>query len=234
MSHRPLLLLAAAGLMLVSPAPVHAWRWEGAGFEQVALGSKLQLLIAPMKADFDRDGLAETLALDPSGHASILAGGRVRWQSPQAWQVRQALVADLNHDGQPEAVLLVWRPFRPWPVDAWLPSAGRINSFQDAEGLSCQIILIGWYQNAFRERWAGSALAEPVTQLAAADLNGDGRQQLITLESEYNAPAWEPARRLKVWDWNGFGFSLVFTLEGPFDRMQALRAPDGHTLLLVP
>ncbi len=234
MFRRTLILLAVAALTLVAPASIHAWQWVDAALKPVPMPTSAQPAVVLVQADFDGDGLPETLALSADGRASIQSGSRRRWQSPPQWRVRQALVADLNHDGQPEAVLLVWRPFQPWPVDAWLPSDGRINSFHDARGMSCQIILIGWYQNEFRERWAGSALAEPVIRLAAADLDGDGKQLLVTLESEYNDPASAPARRLKIWDWNGFGFSVVYKMEGPFSQMQVVHAPYGPILILLP
>ena len=97
----------------------------------------------------------------------------------------QAQISDLNRDGGPEATLLVWRPFQPWPVDQWLPHGGRIESFHDDQGNSCHIILIGWRGSAYGELWAGSALAGPVRSFAAADLNGDGSQELLTLEGSY-------------------------------------------------
>ena len=233
LSPRTAWLLALASLALVSPGSIHAWQWQQGGLRPAPFPAGAQPLAMRSSVDLDGDGLPERLSLE-GGRAVILSAGRVRWQSPPTWQVRQALFADLNHDGRPEAVLLVWRPFQAWPVDAWLPNGGRIDSFHDAAGMSCQIILIGWYQDAFRERWAGSALAQPVAELAAVDLAGQGSQLLVTRESDYDDPASAPARRLKVWDWNGFGFSLVFEMDGPFSEMQPVRAADGRTLLLLP
>lgn len=233
MLRRPLVFLALLCLTLVSPASVRAWWWIDAGLQPVAFPAGALPVSPSTGADLDGDGQPETLQLLAGSRAAIFSGIRMRWQSPDGWQVRQALIADLNHDGRPEAVLLVWRPFRPWPVDAWLPSGGRIAGFHDAAGLSCQIILIGWYQGAFRERWAGSALAEPVAALAAVDLAGNGRQLLVTLESEYDDPSSAPARRLKIWDWDGFGFSLVYRLDGPFDQMHFVRTHDGRLVLLL-
>ena len=142
--------------------------------------------------------------------------------------------SDLNQDGRPEVVLLVWRLFKAWPVDQWLPSGGRINSFHDADNLSCHIILIGWHTGQFRERWAGSALAAPVKSFAIADLTGEGKQFLVTLESEYVDPPSAPARRLKVWEWNGFGFTIVSQKDGLFSHLAIVRAGDGRTFILVP
>jgi hypothetical protein len=233
MHHRTILLLALVSLTLVSPVQMHAWQLADESLREVRVPAGVQLALTVTSADFDNDGKAETLALT-DGHAAIRSNSKILWQSPQAWQVQQALVADLNQDGRQEAVLLVWRPFRPWPVDAWLPYGGRIDSFHDSSGSSCHIILIGWYEGSFRERWAGSALADPVKSFAAADLTGSGEQFLVTLEAQYDDPPSAPARYLKVWEWNGFGFSLVSTVEGPFSQMAIAQAQDGRMLILVP
>jgi len=233
MDRRTILLLALAALALVSPAQMHAWQLVDASLSEVRVPAGIQPVVTAMSADFDDDGKAETLAL-ADGRAAIQSEDQVLWHSPQAWQVRQALIADLNQDGLPEAVLLLWRPFQPWPVDAWLPRGGRIDSFHDSSGSSCYIILIGWHKGSFRERWAGSALAEPVQRLAVADLTGSGEQFLVTLEAQYDDLPSIPARYLKVWEWNGFGFSLVSTIEGPFSQMAIARADDGPILILVP
>jgi hypothetical protein len=204
MHRRTILLLALVALTLVSPSQMHAWQLADASLREVRVPAGIQLVLPATSADFDNDGKAETLALR-DGRAAIQREDQILWQSPQAWQVRQALIADLNQDGRPEAVLLVWRPFRPWPVDAWLPHGGRIDDFHDSSGRSCHIILIGWYQDSFRE-----------------------------LEAQYNDPVSAPARDLKVWEWNGFGFSLVSTIEGPFSQMAITQAKNGQILILVP
>lgn len=232
MSAQTLVLLAIAALALVSPVPIHAWELKDRTLERVSLPSGTHMVAAENSADFDHDGVPETLTLT-GGRAVIQTESRIRWQSPQAWHVEQAQITDLIHDGLREAALLVWRPFAPWPVDEWLPNGGRINDFHDSRGLSCHIILIGWYQDSFRERWAGSSLAEPINSFTAAYLKGNGQQYLVTLEGEYNEPPSAPSRRLKVWEWNGFGFTIVSTLEGPFSLMVTARAEDGRVLILA-
>jgi hypothetical protein len=233
MFRRIFVLLGFAAFTLVSPACIRAWQLGDSTLKAVPMPSGAHLVVAPMSADFDGDGAPDTLTL-ANGHAVIRSGGQIRWQSPQAWQVQQVQVADLNRDGLPEAVLLVWRPFKPWPVDTWLPSGGRIKNFHDSAGMSCHLILIGWTKNSFRERWAGSALAEPVKTFAVADLTGNGKQYLVTLESEYNDPPSTPARRLKVWEWNGFGFTVVSKKDGPFSQLAIAQADNGQMLILVP
>ncbi len=232
MSSRISLLLAVAALVLSTPVPIRAWQWDDAMLRRVPAPFVWRAVEAETSTDFDGDGLLETLTLT-NGRATIETEVQTRWQSPRGWRVVQAQIADLNRDGQPEAALLVWRPFKPWPVDAWLPNGGRISSFHDSNGVSCHLILIGWKQNAFRELWAGSALADPIKSFAAVDLTGDGRQYLVTLEGEYDDPLSAPARRLKVWEWNGFGFTVVNEVEDSFSLMAITRTETGQVLILT-
>lgn len=184
-----------------------------------------------LAADLNGDGQVENLTLE-GGEARIEQHGQVTWHSPADWQVTQALIGDLDRDGRPEVDLLVWRPFRPWPIDRFLPYGGRIDSFQDSQGRSCQVILIAWRGNAYQERWAGSALAEPLQAFVAADLDGDGRQELVGLETSYDALANSPAQAVSLWAWNGFGFSLLARQSGAFQQMAAY-APQGSEPFLV-
>jgi hypothetical protein len=228
-----LVVLILGMLLLTSPVPLRALELEPAGLSTLILPAGSMPIKPITRADFNRDGSPESLLL-AGGRLTILSAGEPVWQSPAAWTVIQAGITDLNHDGIPEATLLVWRPFRPWPVDQWLPHGGRIAGFHDAEGNSCQIILIGWRDTVYGELWAGSALAEPVRSFAVADLRGDRLQELVTLEGSYTDSRSAPARALKVWEWNGFGFTVVSTMEGTFYKMALVQARDGRNLILIP
>ena len=231
--HLTLVLLALVTALQSSPAPLFALRLGPSGLSPVALPAGNIPVPALVAADFKRDGSLESLQLQ-DGRLAILSGGRPVWQSPAGWTVVQAAITDLNQDGAPEATLLVWRPFRPWPVDQWLPHGGRIAGFQDAAGDSCQIILVGWRGSAYGELWAGSALAEPVRSFTATDLDGDHIQELVTLEGSYADPHSAPAYALQVWKWNGFGFTVVTSIAGTFYKMVLVQAMDGRNLILVP
>jgi len=87
--------------------------------------------------------------------------------------VLETALPGVNGDGQPEVTHLIWRPLRSWLVDEWLPNGGRIDEFHNAESQSCHIILIGWIRGGFHELWASSAMADPITTLAAEDLKGN-------------------------------------------------------------
>lgn len=232
-SRRALLISGLAALLLVMPASIRAWRLDQLTLHRIQLPSILRLATGNSAVDLDGDGAPEELALT-AGRAVIWTGNRSRWQSPSHWQVDQARITDLNRDGIPEVTLLVWRPFKAWPVDAWLPHGGRIEDFHDAKGMSCHIILIGWKQASFRELWAGSAMADPVKSFTVADLEGNGSQYLITLEAEYDDPVFAPARRLKVWEWNGFGFTVVHDLDASFPLISIAKTENGQEVILAP
>ena len=233
MSHWALLLLTIAALGLVSPAPIQAWQLGNSGLESIVIPAALRLISSETSADLDSAGLPEAVELK-QGVATIKTGIQIRWQSPAAWHVVQARITDLNRDGLSEVTLLVWRPFKPWPVDAWLPNGGRIADFHDSSGMSCHIILIGWKQGSFRELWAGSAMADPVKSFMVADLTGTGLHYLVSLEGQYDDPPSAPARRLKVWEWNGFGFTNVNELEESFSLMGIAEMNDRQILILSP
>lgn len=226
-----LALLTLGTLLQVSPAREQAWRLDANGLQAGPVPARSLPLLRTDQADFKGDGRLETLSVT-EGQVRLLFGQTVVWQSPPDWQVSQAVIADLIHSGHPQAALLVWRPMRPWPVDRWLPHGGRIQSFHNDSGQSCQLILIGWRRDAFTEVWAGSALADPILSFAAADLDGSGQQKLVTLEGAYADPRYAPAHDLKVWEWNGFGFSVVDSIQRTFTKMVLVKDENGHIWIL--
>jgi hypothetical protein len=227
---RPVTLSGSPTLALSPPADRRVWRFSAGELRSYHPDQAAVMLLptrTPSEIDLDGDGAPETFNLS-NGRLEI---GRVEtpaWRSPVGWEVTQAAPADLNRDALPEAVLLVWRAFQPWPIDRYLPHPGRIDSFHDSAGRSCHLILIGWKEGAYRELWAGSALADPLHAFAAADLDGDGHQELIALEAAYTDPPGSPARALTAWEWNGFGFTLLDRVKGAFQRMQISGGQDGQ------
>jgi hypothetical protein len=229
----PLILSALGILLQTRPATPYALSLGLDGFSAGPIPLQRTLLPALAQADLDGNGIPEILALDNS-RLEILSGDQAVWTSPPEWQVAQAVFSDLDGNGVPEVTLLLWRPFRPWPVDEWLPYGGRIKDFHNAAGLSCHIILIGWRQGTYRELWAGSAMADPVTAFAIADLDGDGFEELVTLENRYTDPQGAAVRVLKAWEWNGFGFTVVSYRNGSYNKMTLIRDDTGQVLILVP
>lgn len=231
-AHRILCGISALALALLSPVPLSLVSLHDSGLVPASYPSAARPLAPLLEADLDGDGQAEQIVLR-DGRANILRQGRTLWSSSAQWQVAQAQASDLDRDGQLELALLVWRPFAPWPIDAYIPHPGRIASFHDGQGRSCHLILIGWRGEAFRELWAGSALADPLISFSVADLDDDGYEELIALEGRYDAPS-AAAGAVTLWAWNGFGFTLqARSAPGRYRGFGALHPSQGPDLLLV-
>jgi len=225
-------IISLCALGLLSPIPVHAWQLQAGEWIQARLFDPLQEIPLPAAVDLDGDGSPEDVRL-VGQRASIWQGSDLRWESPAGWQVQQILAVDLTRDHSPELVLLVWRPFSPWPVDRYIPNPGRIQDFQNADGLSCHLILIGWEHGIYRERWAGSALARPLQAIAAVDFDTDGWLELAAIETTYRPAPTPQAESISAWQWNGFGFSLVDRQENAIRRSAVGYTKSGHGIILT-
>ncbi len=231
-ARRFLAMISLGALTLLSPASLRSWTYVDEALLPVHLNAPSQPGSLPAEVDLDGDGAPERLDLT-SGVLTILSNESPGWQSPAAWSVRQAAFTDLNRDGKPEVSLLVWREFRPWPSDGLLPHGGRIDSFHDADGWSCHLILVGSDgAGGYRELWAGSALADPITNFVAIDLDRDDRQELLTLENRYvDDRNKSPGRSLKVWLWNGFGFTAMDSVDRDILRFVVIRSGGSSQIV---
>jgi hypothetical protein len=148
---------------------------------------------------------------------------------PSTWRVTASALVDVTGDGLPEWVLVVWRPWRDWPIQSWSTAPSPIAGFHDAAGESCHIILLDLRDG--REVWAGSALPAPILALAVGDVDGDGRSEVVTLEGDYTTGHNGPASRVDVWKWNGFGFTLEWrSPPGIFHRLGLTDTNDDGIL----
>ena len=159
---------------------------------------------------------------------------------PTGWHVVNALRADLDRDVTVECALLVWRPWQDWPIMRWSDTDSPIAAHLDARGDSSHIILLqplpdSSRQGIYRELWAGSALAVPIIQIRAGDVDGDGWDELVALEGDYATGRLGPAIQVAVWRWNGFGFTLDW--RSPANTYTALALSDinddGQVEILV-
>jgi hypothetical protein len=135
---------------------------------------------------------------------------------PSDWQVTASALADVTGDGFPEWVLLVWRPWRDWPIQQWSAVPSPIAGFHNAGGDSCHLILLDPADG--REVWAGSALPVPLLNLIVDDLDGDGVGEVLAVEGSYVEGRGGTGTHIDVWRWNGFGFTLVWrSAAGTYD-----------------
>jgi hypothetical protein len=152
--------------------------------------------------------------------------------TPADWLVTAATLADVTGDGESEWVLLVWRPWRDWPIQEWVSAPSPITDFHDAAGDSCHLILLDPQDG--REIWAGSALPAPLLALAVGDVDGDGLNEVVTLEGGYSAGRDGPASYVDVWQWDEFGFSLEWrSPQGTFHQLGLVDAEENSLSIVV-
>ncbi|MBN1583479.1 MAG: hypothetical protein JXA89_22410 [Anaerolineae bacterium] len=135
---------------------------------------------------------------------------------PPDWRVTASTLADVTGDGAAEWVLVVWRPWRDWPIQQWSTAPSPIAGFHDPAGDSCHLILLDPKDG--REIWAGSALPVPFLNMVVDDVDGDGANEVLVIEGSYATSRDGPGRHVGVWHWNGFGFTMAWrSAPGRFD-----------------
>ena len=77
--------------------------------------------------------------------------------------------------------------------------------------------------------WVGAPGAAP--GLAVGDLDGDGHNEVVTLEGSYGNGRSGPATHVDVWHWNGFGFTLQWrSPRGIFGQLLLTEASNDGIL----
>ncbi len=219
---------------LTSPNVIRIWHWESTHQTMVELATTSindhLSIYSPVHADNDTENCFELSNQKLTIYRCDKNMIYEEWQSPANWKVTEAIRADLNRDGHEDLALVVWRPFAPWPIDRFLPNGGRIDGFHDKAGMSTHLILVGWDGDEFRELWAGSALANPISDIRAVDIDRDGYEELIVIEGEYDA--FESGGNVTIWQWQGFGFTLLDRMEGNYSGY-AVYSTDKLTTILT-
>lgn len=213
-----LILITLFALTSISPASFQLWGVQGNFSMVISHDNSNWTIISPNPLSSVDFGSEQDCLVSNNNSIKITdcenKTDDIKWQTQKTWKVTEAISGDLNRDGKNELVMVVWRPHKPWPIDSFLPSGGRIADFHDRIGLSCHLILVGWDGEKYRELWAGSSLIDPVFTIRAVDLDNDGYQELVALEGKYDNK--NVTGNLTIWDWSGFGFRLRTRQQGSF------------------
>jgi poly-gamma-glutamate capsule biosynthesis protein CapA/YwtB (metallophosphatase superfamily) len=135
--------------------------------------------------DLTGDGQPEIVQREGVGIV-IYQNGNLVWRSPPEWQVVDFALGDPNDDGRGEVLIALRKP----------GTSGQMQSHP---------FIVGYRGGMYRLMWGGTAVAQPISEVEIADVDGDGIQELIVLEDQENG-----LQTLGVWRWHGWGFSLVW------------------------
>jgi hypothetical protein len=127
---------------------------------------------------------------------------------------------------------VLWKPFRLEP--AIIYDTFKFPSLWEEGSLRNHLFIYGWRDGAWRHLWCSSPVADPIVELAAADVDGDGASELVVLEGSYEMPD-APASHVSVWRWSGWGFTLQWRSPGGLWDHLVLRdvTDDGVIDILV-
>lgn len=141
-----------------------------------------------IKFALGKDGQRETIVLDREKDPalSVRRGKKLLWQGvPARWQPWKLMVADVDGDGLYEIIVGVYKATRYFP-----------------QPHNC-LFIYGWDGRRAAPKWLGSTLSKPFTDFTFADLNRDGHQELVAIETMRDGK-----QSVGVYSWNGFGFTL--------------------------
>jgi hypothetical protein len=147
-----------------------------------------------VRADLDGDGQDEVAELraDRDPVLRLRRGRREVYRGlPARWRPWKLAVGDVDGDGRPELALGIVKATRffPFPHDC--------------------LFLYDWDGRRLAPRWLGSSLSQPFSDFTLADVDRDGRAEVIAVEDEPGGGA-----RLAVYSWSGFGFRLDWVQPG--------------------
>ncbi len=203
--------------------------WDGQNYkeEEKDISSLTEVITKPkQEIDFDYDGENEKVVLD-NGVVSIYRKGEVWWQSDPDWQVENVLLADLNWDGKIELNMSLWKqgsygddlPF-------WIE--------ENDSDFGNHFFIYGFKEGEIRPIWCSSTIDYPIHKMAASDINGDGKDELVVLEGTYDQPQDSLTKYVGIWSWNDWGFSNDFrSEEDQFCDLKIRKDLDNKNCVLV-
>jgi hypothetical protein len=164
--------------------------------------------------DLTGDGISEIVRREDN-RLFIFQDGVKIWSSNPSWQVVDAALGDPNDDGRNDIMVALWKP--------------------DQDGvLTSHPFIVGYRGGLIKTIWGGSAVAYGIHELLLADVDGDGVQELIVIESAHPGEGLEALlRTLSVWDWHGWGFTLRWRSEpGRFCNLGFAPDPSGGIIII--
>jgi poly-gamma-glutamate synthesis protein (capsule biosynthesis protein) len=159
--------------------------------------------------DLKGNGVHETVRLE-KGRVSIYEGDHLGWESPQEWQVLDVALGDPNDDGRREIVLVLQKPDK----------NGKLDSHP---------FVIGHRGGVYRQVWGGSAVAIPIQEVELADVDGDGKQEMIVLEDQKDG-----MKTIAVWRWDDWVFRLVWrSAPGRFVDLRVQETMENQKIITI-
>lgn len=163
--------------------------------------------------DLDNDSFPENYVLE-NGKLIITENEKMIWQSPSDWWIDDFILADSNNDGVVDINLSLWKS----------GNFGTSKPFWIKENdmaVKNHFFVLDFSGGSIKQVWGSSNLAEPICEFKIADVDNDGKNELVVIEGDYSQNLKCVGNYIAVWKWNGWGFSNEWRSEkGNFANLE--------------
>jgi len=177
------------------------------------------------RADLDNDSVFENYDLE-NGRLTITKNEKMIWQSPNNWWIDHFALADSNNDGIVDINLSLWKS----------GNFGTSKPFWVKENdmsVKNHFFVLDFVGGKVREVWGSSNLVEPNCEFKIADVDNDGKKDLVVIEGDYSQKPKCDGNYVAVWKWNDWGFSNEWRSEkGNFANLE-IEKIDGKSYIVV-
>jgi hypothetical protein len=164
----------------------------GGAFEGDGIVSKKE------QTDLDNNSVPENYNLK-NGRLTITENKKTIWQSQNDWWIDDFALADSNNDGIIDINLSLWKP----------GSFGTSKPFWIKENdlsVKNHFFILNFSDGAIKQVWGSSNLAKPNCEFKIADVDNNGKNDLVVIEGDYSQKTKGAGNYIAVWKWNDWGF----------------------------
>jgi poly-gamma-glutamate synthesis protein (capsule biosynthesis protein) len=148
------------------------------------------------------------------GHLTISSASTTIWQSPQEWWVDNFELADSNNDGMSDINLSVWKSGNFGPSKPFWIAENDLS-------IKNHFFVIDLVGKTTKPIWQSSNLTAPNCEFKIADIDKDGKNDLVVIEGDYADWPSCKGKNIALWKWNGWGFSNEWrSVSGTFSNLE--------------
>ncbi len=177
------------------------------------------------QADLDNNSIPEKYDLE-NGKLTIQENKKMIWQSPNDWWIDSFILADSNNDGIVDINLSLWKS----------GSFGKSKPFWVKENdmsVKNHFFVSDFVGSTTKQIWGSSNLGEPNCEFQIADIDNDGKNDLIVIEGDYSQKPKCNGNYIAIWKWNDWGFSNEWRSEkGNFSNLE-IEKIEGKSYIVV-
>ncbi len=199
---------------------VYTWSNEINGFKKVYKGviylkkpTSVNISFKEKRADLNGNLIFENYILK-NGRLTISENSKIIWQSPVSWWIDDFILSDLNNDGIIDINLSLWK-------------AGNFGSSKpfwvkkNDMSVKNHFFILDFINKTVKQIWGSSNLTKPNCEFQIADVDGDGKNDLVVIEGTYSQEPKCNGKYIAIWKWNGWGFSNEWrSNQGDFSNLE--------------